>query len=399
MQWSSDLLGDAEKSLLSRCSVFAGGFDLPAAHAVAGSDDEFETLDLLDALVRKSLLVADRSAEQRRFSMLETIRQFGEEQLTATGEAKAARTAHARHFAEREADVLALWDSPRQREASRHRGRDRQCHVTGRIDDAVGYLDAGHAAIESGRFDDVRREFEGILAGAYLANGQLERCVEVYRNIVARSPGGACTVARSSLALALTIAGAGDEAMAVSEGLIATDATDNPHVVSWALFAYGFARGDADPELAYDVLRRGLRIAQESGNRRVESILTVGLSRLAATHADPTNAFHFLSVAIRNLYDSGSFSILPTPLAVLAAIFDRLGHHEPAATICGFAATPLSRTAFPEINRAITHLRELLGDEVYESFARASEHMTNATMATYALDQIDQARAGLLRAH
>jgi hypothetical protein len=267
-----------------------------------------------------------------------------------------------------------------------------QCHVTGRIDDAVGYLDAGHAAIESGRFDDVRREFEGILAGAYLANGQLERCVEVYRNIVARSPGGACTVARSSLALALTIAGAGDEAMAVSEGLIATDATDNPHVVSWALFAYGFARGDADPELAYDVLRRGLRIAQESGNRRVESILTVGLSRLAATHADPTNAFHFLSVAIRNLYDSGSFSILPTPLAVLAAIFDRLGHHEPAATICGFAATPLSRTAFPEINRAITHLRELLGDEVYESFARASEHMTNATMATYALDQIDQAR-------
>jgi hypothetical protein len=97
-------------------------------------------------------------------------------------------------------------------------------------------------------------------------------------------------------------------------------------------------------------------------------------------------------VAIRNLYDSGSFSILPTPLAVLAAIFDRLGHHEPAATICGFAATPLSRTAFPEINRAITHLRELLGDEVYESFARASEHMTNATMATYALDQIDQAR-------
>ena len=49
--------------------------------------------------------------------MLETIRQFAEEQLVARGEADEARDAHARHFAERETDILALWDSPRQREA------------------------------------------------------------------------------------------------------------------------------------------------------------------------------------------------------------------------------------------------------------------------------------------
>ena len=74
-------------------------------------------LDLLDALVRKSLLVADRSSGRTRFSMLETIRQFAEEQLVARGEATEARTAHARYFAGREADILALWDSPRQQEA------------------------------------------------------------------------------------------------------------------------------------------------------------------------------------------------------------------------------------------------------------------------------------------
>jgi len=49
--------------------------------------------------------------------MLETIRQFAEEQLVAGGEATEARTAHARYFAGREADIMALWDSPRQREA------------------------------------------------------------------------------------------------------------------------------------------------------------------------------------------------------------------------------------------------------------------------------------------
>jgi predicted ATPase/class 3 adenylate cyclase len=57
--WSYDLLDDAEKALLERCSVFAGGFDLQSVCAVAGSDDldDFAVLDLLDALVRKSLLV------------------------------------------------------------------------------------------------------------------------------------------------------------------------------------------------------------------------------------------------------------------------------------------------------------------------------------------------------
>ena len=50
--------------------------------------------------------------------MLETIRQFAEEQLAASGASRPRRaTAHARYFAGREADILALWDSPRQREA------------------------------------------------------------------------------------------------------------------------------------------------------------------------------------------------------------------------------------------------------------------------------------------
>ena len=49
--------------------------------------------------------------------MLETIRQFAEEQLVPSGAATEARTAHARYFAGREADIVSLWDSPRQPEA------------------------------------------------------------------------------------------------------------------------------------------------------------------------------------------------------------------------------------------------------------------------------------------
>src|SRR6201984_715355 len=117
--WSYDLLDDAEKALLERCSVFAGGFDLQSVCAVAGSDDldDFAVLDLLDALVPKSLVVAARSAGRTRFSMLETIRQFAEEQLAASGAASEVRAAHARYFAGRDADIMALWDRPLQREA------------------------------------------------------------------------------------------------------------------------------------------------------------------------------------------------------------------------------------------------------------------------------------------
>ncbi|MBX9642379.1 MAG: hypothetical protein K2X97_22480, partial [Mycobacteriaceae bacterium] len=74
-----------DKKVLARCSVFAGGFNLHSACAVAGSADldEYVVLEVLDALVRKSLLVADQSASRTRFSMLGTIRQFAEEQLVA----------------------------------------------------------------------------------------------------------------------------------------------------------------------------------------------------------------------------------------------------------------------------------------------------------------------------
>ncbi len=84
-----------------------------------------------------------------------------------------------------------------------------------------------------------------------------------------------------------------------------------------------------------------------------------------------------------------------SPLAVLAALFHRLGQHEAAASIAGFAFNPMTAGVFPEITTAIAHLRDVLGDQTYQSLARKGETMTTAEMATYAYDQIDQAREEL----
>jgi hypothetical protein len=118
----------------------------------------------------------------------------------------------------------------------------------------------------------------------------------------------------------------------------------------------------------------------------------LNVGHLEARLGDTAMALERLTRAIRIYHDSGSTTSVRSPLAVLAALLDQFGHHESAATIAGFAHSPLTAVAFPELTTAIAHLRDVLGDETYESFARIGEAMTIAAIATYAYDQIDQAR-------
>ena len=150
--------------------------------------------------------------------------------------------------------------------------------------------------------------------------------------MIARTP-GTHILERACLVLALVNARAGDEARAEAEGLLAAaETTDTPNAKSLALTAYSWAFHDADPAVAYDVSRRALKIAQDSGCRYLESLIAIGLSRLAGGRRDPAEAFDFLTIAIRNYHDSGSFLLMHGPLAILGTILDRLGNYQSAAT-------------------------------------------------------------------
>lgn len=97
--WSYELLTPDEQAVFRRLAVFAGGCDLDAATVVAGSAGSATTLDLLASLVEKNLLSqAEGPHRESRFRMLETVREFGLEQLTLHGEVDAARRAHAAFF-------------------------------------------------------------------------------------------------------------------------------------------------------------------------------------------------------------------------------------------------------------------------------------------------------------
>jgi len=92
IDWSYDLLSNEEKRILQFASVFVGGWTLDALEAVA---DDPNTLELLEQLVNKSLVVTVERETEMRYFMLETIRQYAREKLF---EAKQAATARDRHF-------------------------------------------------------------------------------------------------------------------------------------------------------------------------------------------------------------------------------------------------------------------------------------------------------------
>ena len=459
--WSYDHLDEAEKALLDRCSVFAGGFDLQSACAVAGLDrsDDYEVLDLLDALVRKSLLVVDRLWGRTRYSMLETIREFAEDQLVSSGEAAAVRAAHAHHFARRATDIMAVWDSPEQRQAyawftveqanlrtAFRFAADQNaldvavaiaanaaflgflvdtfepitwaeevieparavnhpalaflyvlascCYMPGRIEDAVRYADFATEMLGSGHHE-LPFGLEGWPAGAYTTSGQPQRAVELCRAQLARGL-DTHTFTKGCLVLGLAIGGPGDEAISVADGLIeAAEATRNPSALCYALLAYGFAARDAEPADALAALRRGLAIAQDTGNRDSESHLAAVLCRVEAQYGDPLAALDYFGLAIHNHHESGNTTMISTPLAILAAFFDRLGRYEAAATVAGFAFGPVTAASFPELSTTVAHLRDVLGSTGYESLAHRGAAMTTTAMVNYAFDQIDQTRKEL----
>ncbi|MEE8119951.1 MAG: tetratricopeptide repeat protein [Anaerolineales bacterium] len=100
MDWSFDLLTEPEQYLLTRLSVFAGGWTLEDAEGLIQSDlgTIINILDFLSNLVDKSLVIVDHKHGLVRYGMLETVRQFTAELLTASGNADESRQRHASLF-------------------------------------------------------------------------------------------------------------------------------------------------------------------------------------------------------------------------------------------------------------------------------------------------------------
>ncbi|WP_240631675.1 LuxR family transcriptional regulator [Mycobacterium colombiense] len=100
VDWSHALLTEPERTLFRRLGVFMGGFDLDACRQVVCDEDlaPHQVLDVLALLIDKSLVIAESLGSATRYRLLETIRQYAQERLSASAEAITVRDRHRDHY-------------------------------------------------------------------------------------------------------------------------------------------------------------------------------------------------------------------------------------------------------------------------------------------------------------
>jgi predicted ATPase/DNA-binding SARP family transcriptional activator len=114
VDWSYHLLAEPEQALFARLSVFAGGFDLDAAHGVCGDQGatEDDTLELLTGLVDKSMVIVRSGTDWFRYGVLETLRAYGRERLRELGIEDQNAVRHAVYFTQLAERAAAGMHSP-----------------------------------------------------------------------------------------------------------------------------------------------------------------------------------------------------------------------------------------------------------------------------------------------
>ena len=114
VDWSHELCTEAEQVLWARLSVFSGSFDLAAAEAVAtcGSITTDDVLDLLGSLVRQSILAVDTTGTHTRYSLGETLRQYGQRRLDELGQTAELRQRHHEYYLNQAVEASTTWFGP-----------------------------------------------------------------------------------------------------------------------------------------------------------------------------------------------------------------------------------------------------------------------------------------------
>jgi predicted ATPase/class 3 adenylate cyclase len=100
VDWSYELLTPQQARMFNRLAVFAGGFTLDAAEAVAADDpvESLEVLDVLSGLLSRSMIGVTEANGTTRYHLLETMRQYARERLDEAGESAGVHERHAHHF-------------------------------------------------------------------------------------------------------------------------------------------------------------------------------------------------------------------------------------------------------------------------------------------------------------
>jgi predicted ATPase/class 3 adenylate cyclase len=443
VEWSYDQLTPAERQLLDRLSIFAGGFDLRAAHAVCApqGSSELDTLDHLDALVERSLLVAEDLAGTTRYRLLETIRQYSAGRLDAEIE-DALADSHARYYAGIASAGRHQQRIPLQQETANLRAAvnralekrdvDLALQVVGplwthmsvsltlieaedwaraalSLPGADSHPDAywthmllAFAFVLRARFVDAecharsaigiaqrfRSQHEArawrVLADALFFQGRFRES----RNAGARGARVAASHGRAAAEVECLyhvvqsfVADDGDVPPGTLRRMAeVADRSGNPVAQAWALYSHALAVSRADPKQAADLLDETRSMAEPLGMR----VLATACQCYGAYFAhgdDPIAALGGLAVVLNDFAGHRLPLELRVGLRDALPAMGQLGWNLTVAICDGAAGVVSQRPA--AVRRAITHAREAVGNTAYEAAMQRGRAMTDGELEVF----------------
>jgi predicted ATPase len=411
VQWSYDLLSEAERAVLHRLAVFAGGFGLEDAEALCTGDgiEPHDVLDLVDSLLRKSLLTADSSGEAVRYAMLETIRQFATDKGAA--DIEGAREKHALWFAAESDRRFDQWLSPHQAEAypwlesdmDNLRAAFRWAADNGRVDPAVRIasnigdmarfilreepadwaaemVDAaraarhprlivlltwaassawgfqrfeaakrfGHEAVEllgDPAFDPFVWVYDD-LAMVAIFEGKVDVAAAYAREGAAHPVDARGRFCAALLPWALVLAGKAEEARACADECLAkAQSAGVPSSIALACLGKGLAFAPTDVATAVEALHQGLEVARRSGNLLWGGLIAIELANLQATSGEPREALQSFHELLMLSSGVRDALFISNGLSALVRLFVRIERHEAALVVHGALPKVIERGA------------------------------------------------------
>ena len=267
VDWSHELLSDEERTLWRRLSVFAGSFGLQAAEDVcSGAGLERERIvDLVGALVGKSILTMARGGRRGRYRLLETLRLYGQQRLAESGEDVELARKHAAWYAERiSGGDRPWWARPEQREGFA------TLHVEwANIEAALDFLTA------SARDSEMGLRMAADLWLYWLVTGHYQAGISRIEALLALEPAPTPTRAMALWALAFLTQGTGDHAppralAALEEARRVCDQTGGDRELAYTLHGLALVHlrlGHVDlaEDFATQARERMLRADDEAG--------------------------------------------------------------------------------------------------------------------------------------
>ncbi|MBK6337020.1 MAG: tetratricopeptide repeat protein [Betaproteobacteria bacterium] len=432
IDWSVDLLAETERRLLRRLSIFAGGWTLEAAESVGAGDgiDAGDVLELLSALVEKSLVVMD--AEGERYRLLETVRQYAQERLQEAGEAVSVRDRHLAFylaFAEAAQPELAgpeqgRWmarlDVDHENLLAAHAAADRAAggaelglrlvralrrYWIHRGLGALGYRLTVEALARAGGPGHDLARYRGLFGAGQFAHS-MGRYADAQRHLdqaaaIARGMGDTTLVAKVLQPLGLAGLGAGDFDLArrhLDEALdLARGLGDKRELLAASSALAQLHRMDGRLDTALLLSRDALALARELGDRLSVAMGLLNLAMVSIDCGSGKEARAMLSEVLAIVEEIGSKPAAQSALEVCAALAALGEDWETAACLFGAAEAQAAQTGLQRDPADAAFLRPRM--------ARAQEALGAAGFAAAATagraladdEAMRRARASLLR--